>query len=335
MKSKTSRISPTPAAPGTSDFLEAVRHGLRQRHRAIPPKFFYDSRGSELFDLICTTPEYYPTRTETGILEHYGARMAELCGPSSVLIELGSGSATKTPRLLRHLADDAAYMPIEICASHLEQSTARLQEMFPNIRMRPVCADYTQLRDLPLDELEGMRRVVFFPGSTIGNCTPAEATALLRQAAQLTGKNGGLLIGVDCKKSPARLNAAYNDADGHTAAFNLNLLHRIQRELDARLDPDGFEHYAYYNAGEGRMEMHLVSRRRQQIQVGGETFDFEPGDSIHTENSYKYAPHEFEALARGAGWHPKARWSDRDGLFNVYYLSLSASEPQHLPQHVA
>lgn len=335
MTRKTSPNSRSYAAPDASEFLEAVRHGLHQRPRAIPPKFFYDSRGSELFDLICDTTEYYPTRTETGILEHYGERMAELCGSSCVLIELGSGSATKTPLLLRHLADDSIYMPIEICASHLEQSTARLQERFPALRMQPVCADYTQLADLPLDAAEDMRRVVFFPGSTIGNCTPEEAKALLRQAAILTGNNGGLLIGVDCKKSPQRLNAAYNDADGHTAAFNVNLLHRIQRELDAQLDPEGFEHYAYYNAGLGRIEMHLVSRRRQQIRLAGEAFEFEPGETIHTENSYKYAAHEFESLARSAGWHPKARWSDRDGLFNVFYLSLSAQEPQHLPQHPA
>ncbi|HKB60517.1 MAG TPA: L-histidine N(alpha)-methyltransferase [Gallionellaceae bacterium] len=335
MKRKTSTIAPAQAAPDASDFLDAVRDGLRRRPRSIPPKYFYDARGSELFDLICETPEYYPTRTETGILERFGARMAELCGASCVLIELGSGSATKTPLLLRHLAQDAVYMPIEICAPHLEHSTQRLRDMFPAMRMRAVCADYTRLPALPLDDHAGQRRVVFFPGSTIGNCTPDEARALLRQAAQLTGKGGALLIGVDCKKSPQRLNSAYNDGAGHTAAFNINLLHRMRRELGAELDPEGFEHYAYYNAGLGRMEMHLVSRRRQQIRVGGESFDFESGDTIHTENSYKYAAHEFEALAREAGWHPKARWTDRDGLFNVHYLSLSAAEPTHLPQHTS
>jgi L-histidine N-alpha-methyltransferase len=191
MKRKTSTLPPPAAAPDTSDFLDAVRDGLRRRPRSIPPKYFYDARGSELFDLICDTPEYYPTRTETGILDRFGARMAELCGANCVLIELGSGSATKTPLLLRHLSQHAVYMPIEICAPHLEHSTRRLQAMFPAMRMRPVCADYTRLPALPLEHHPGQRRVVFFPGSTIGNCTPDEARALLRQAAQLTGKGGG------------------------------------------------------------------------------------------------------------------------------------------------
>lgn len=319
----------------TADFLRSVLDGLRLRQRAIPPKYFYDARGSVLFDLICETPEYYPTRTEAAILEHFGACMIALCGASSVLIELGSGSASKTPLLLRHLAQGAAYMPIDICEPHLMQSTARLIDMFPILRMRPVCADYTRLPALPLEEFAGQRRVVFFPGSTIGNCTPVEARQLLRQAAHLTGAGGAMLIGVDCKKAEDRLNAAYNDASGHTAAFNLNLLARMRHELDAELDLAGFRHHAAYNAGQGRMEMHLVSQRRQQICLGGEVFEFEAGETIHTENSYKYSALEFQALAREAGWHPKALWSDRDGLFNVYYLSLSADEPPHLPQRAA
>lgn len=315
-----------------NEFLSDVLHGLRQRRRSIPPKYFYDARGSQLFDLICTSPEYYPTRTETGILEQYGAQMAELIGASCVLVELGSGSATKTPLLLRHLADDAVYVPIDICEPHLLQSTQRLQERFPALRMQPLCTDYMRLPALRLDEHAALRRVVFFPGSTIGNCAPDEALQLLRHAAGLTGKEGGMLIGVDCKKSPHLLNAAYNDADGHTAAFNLNLLQRMRCELDAELDTDGFAHYASYNAGQGRIEMHLVSQRKQQIRLNGDVFEFEQGESIHTENSYKYAPHEFHELARKADWHPKTMWADRDGLFNVYYLSLSAGEPRHLPQ---
>lgn len=313
------------------EFLSDVLHGLRQRQRAIPPKYFYDARGSKLFDLICTTPEYYPTRTETGILEQYGAQMTGLIGASCVLIELGSGSAVKTPLLLRHLANDAVYVPIDICEPHLRQSTQRLRQMFPNMKMQPRCDDYMRLSALTLGQHAELRRVVFFPGSTIGNCTPDEALQLLRHAAELTGNDGGMLIGVDCKKSPHLLNAAYNDADGHTAAFNLNLLERIRRELGAQLDPDGFAHYACYNAGEGRIEMHLVSRRKQRIRLNGDVFEFEQGETIHTENSYKYAPHEFQELARAAGWHPKMLWADRDGLFNVHYLSMSADEPRHLP----
>lgn len=317
-----------------NEFMADVLHGLRQRQRAIPPKYFYDARGSQLFDLICTTPEYYPTRTETGILEQYGAQMAELIGASCVLIELGSGSAVKTPLLLRHLADDAVYVPIDICEPHLHESTQRLRKMFPAMRMQPLCADYMRLPALTLDEHTDLRRVVFFPGSTIGNCTPDEAVQLLRYAAQLTGEHGAMLIGVDCKKSPHLLNAAYNDADGHTAAFNLNLLERMRRELGAELDPDGFFHYACYNAGQGRIEMHLVSRCKQHIRLNGDAFEFEPDETIHTESSYKYAPYEFQKLAREAGWHPQTLWADRDGLFNVHYLSLFAGEPRHLPQQV-
>lgn len=323
--------SPAPQQhPDEQDFQTAVCAGLRRRPRSIPPKFFYDAQGSRLFDLICTTPEYYPTRTETGILERHGAQMAELIGTSCALIEFGSGSATKTPLLLKHMDDDAVYVPIDICEPHLLQSTQRLQAMFPAMRMLPLCADYTLEPALSAGMAAAQRRVVFFPGSTIGNYAPDEAVHLLRKAARLSGNGGALLIGVDRKKSPEMLNAAYNDAGGYTAAFNLNLLTRMQRELGAKFDPAGFEHYAYYNAERGRIEMHLVSRCRQAIHLDGETFPFEQGESIHTENSYKYTTQEFEQLARTAGWHPKMHWSDRDGLFDVHYLSLSVTEPQHL-----
>lgn len=315
-----------------NDFLATVRYGLCQQPRSIPPKFFYDTRGSQLFDSICTTPEYYLTRTETGILNQFCEQMVNLIGTSCVLIELGCGNATKTPLLLRHLADGAMYVPIDICEPLLLQSTQRLRKMFPAIHMHPLCADYTRLSTLAFDGYADRRRVIFFPGSTIGNYTPDESVRLLRHAAQLLGSDGALLVGVDCKKSPDLLNAAYNDADGYTAAFNLNLLARMQRELGAQLDLDGFAHYAYYNAVLGRIEMHLVSQRKQVIRLEGETFHFEEGETIHTENSYKYTAHEFQQLAREAGWHPKMLWTDRDGFFNVHYLSLSAAEPPHLPQ---
>lgn len=319
-------------AADENDFFAAAQAALRQHPRSIPPKFFYDARGSHLFDLICTTTEYYPTRTEIGILDHFGAHVAELIGTSCVLIELGSGSATKTPLLLRHLNNDAEYVAIDICEPHLLQSTQRLQTMFPSMQMRSLCADYTRLLSLPLDIGSARRRVVFFPGSTIGNCTPIEAVQLLRHAAQLVGVDGALLIGVDSKKSPAVLNAAYNDASGYTAAFNRNLLVRMQRELGAQVDTEGFSHYAYYNAVQGRVEMHLVSQRKQSIRLGREHFQFEEGETIHTENSYKYTAQEFQCLAQEAGWQPKMLWSDREGLFNVCYLSLSTTEPRHLPQ---
>lgn len=300
-------------------FMADVLHGLRQKRRMIPPKHFYDDRGSHLFDLICATPEYYPTRTETGILEQSGAEMADRIGSSCMLIELGSGSAAKTPLLLRHLADDSVYVPIDICESYLMESTQRLAAMFPAIRMRPLCADYMQLPYLEPED--GLRRVIFFPGSTIGNCMPEEAVELLRHAASISGKDGTMLIGVDAKKSPEILNLAYNDAAGHTAAFNLNLLARMRRELGAEFDPDGFFHHAYYNALKGRIEMHLVSLRKQAIRLNGERFHFEEGESIHTENSYKYSVSEFRQLARQAGWLSKMVWSDREGWFNVHYLS--------------
>ncbi|GAB1234920.1 L-histidine N(alpha)-methyltransferase [Ferrigenium sp. UT5] len=312
------------------DFLASVRAGLRQHPKSIPPKYFYDAHGSQLFDLICTTPEYYPTRTETAILERHGAEMAEMTGSACTLIELGSGSATKTPLLLRHLSDDAVYVPIDICAPHLRNSTQRLQAMFPAMKMQPLCADYHQLPERVIRHRAGRRQVVFFPGSTIGNCTPDGAVTLLKSVAKLVGPGGGLLIGVDAKKSSAILNAAYNDAAGHTAAFNLNLLTRMQRELGAQLDAAQFAHHAFYNEMHGRIEMHLVSQCRQTIGMNGESFEFEQGESIHTENSYKYSTQEFKHLARKAGWHLQSTWHDEDELFNVHYFTLSAAEPLKL-----
>ncbi|MDH2916550.1 MAG: L-histidine N(alpha)-methyltransferase [Gallionella sp.] len=325
----------TQAATDEADFLSCVRAGLRQQPKSIPPKFFYDAHGSHLFNLICTTPEYYPTPTETGILERYGAEMAELIGTSCVLIELGSGSAVKTPLLLRHLSDDAVYVPIDICEPHLLHSTRRLQNTFPSMRMQPLCLDYTQIPVRALSTFSDKRQVIFFPGSTIGNYTPDEVIQLLKHVAELVGDDGALLIGVDCKKSPDLLNAAYNDAEGYTAAFNLNLLTRMQRELGAQLDAGKFEHYAYYNAALGRIEMHLVSCCTQAIRLGNESFTLAEGETIHTENSYKYTAHEFQQLARKAGWYLKATWSDQGGLFDVHYLSLSATEPRHLASQTA
>lgn len=308
----------TPAEIKDQDFLRAVQIGLRLPQKTIPPKYFYDLRGSKLFELICGTPEYYPTRTETLILKQYGEEMAEMMGLSSLIIELGSGSAVKTPLLLQHMADDAVYMPIDICEPHLLKSTQRLKSLFPGMQMRPLCADYMQLTKLALDEFIHLNRVIFFPGSTIGNCMPNEAIQLLSHAAELVGSNGALLIGVDCKKSVKQLNVAYNDTCGYTAAFNLNLLLRMKQELGADLDVNGFKHFAYYNDAEGRIEMHLVSKRKQVIRLENETFDFAIGESIHTENSYKYTAEEFKLLAFQAGWKAKKMWTDFDCLFNVH-----------------
>lgn len=313
-----------PVATGEEDtFLSDVLAGLGQPAKAIPPKYFYDAEGSRLFDLICQTPEYYPTRTETAILERHGVEMAEMLGTSCTLIELGSGSATKTPLILQHLTDDAEYVPIDICDSHLQQSTQRLQAMFPKLKMQPLCADYHWLPGHAIKHYAGKRHVIFFPGSTIGNCTPDEAVQLLKTIAELVGHNGGLLIGVDAKKPATILNTAYNDAAGHTAAFNRNLLTRMQHELGAQLDANQFTHHAFYNEREGRIEMHLVSQCKQQIRLGCKTFEFDAGESIHTENSYKYTTEEFKRLAHAAGWQLQSTWHDDNELFNVHYLSLS------------
>ena len=320
------------AHPDDDDFLTTVRTCLSRRPRSLPPKLFYDARGSHLFDLICKTPEYYPTRTETAILDEFGADMANLIGTSCALIEFGSGSATKTPLLLHHLADNAVYVPIDICEDHLLQSTRRLMKMFPGMPIKPLCTDYTRISKLNIDDQNIGKRVIFFPGSTIGNYAPDDAVQLLRHAAQLTGRNGALLIGVDCKKSPALLNAAYNDAKGYTAAFNMNLLLRISNELGAQLDLEGYSHRAFYNDSLGRIEMHLVSLRKQHIRIGSDIFHFDKGETIHTENSYKYTAQEFQKLARRAGWHAKMLWADHGGMFNVHYLSLSATEPRHFPK---
>ncbi len=323
--------SPTPSPDqDEDDFLCSVREGLRSRPKTIPPKYFYDAHGSHLFDLICETPEYYPTRTETAILERHGAEMAGMIGSRCTMIELGSGSATKTPLLLKYLTDDAVYIPVDICEPYLVKSTQRLQTMFPALKMQPLCADYHHLPALAIKRHAGQRQAVFFPGSTIGNCTPNEAVTLLKNVARLVGPGGGLLIGVDAKKSAEVLNAAYNDAAGHTAAFNRNLLTRMQRELGAQLEADQFTHHAYYNETHGRIEMHLVSRCKQAIRVGRESFKFDQGESIHTENSYKYSADEFRRLARSAGWHLQSTWRDAHALFNVHYLSLSAAEPLKL-----
>ena len=280
--------------------------------------------------MICTTPEYYPTRTETGILERYGAEMAELIGTSCVLIELGSGSAVKTPLLLQHLADDAVYVPIDICEPNLLQSTQRLQANVPG------AAHATVVRGLHTDS-RPCAQALFRPatGHLLSRFDhrqlhPGRSHAIAQACCRAGGHDGALLIGVDCKKSPDVLNAAYNDAEGYTAAFNLNLLTRMQCELGAQLDADKFEHYAYYNAALGRIEMHLVSRCTQVIRLGNESFTLAEGETIHTENSYKYTAHEFQQLARAAGWHLKTTWSDHEGLFDVHYLSLSAAEPRHL-----
>jgi len=307
----------------SEDFRLDVCAGLRKQQRSIAPKYFYDARGADLFEQISKTTEYYPTRTETAILEQHSVEMMSLIGQSCAFVEFGCGSAVKAPLLMRHLDSSAVCLFIDICKPQLEQTEARLVAQFPNLKILAVCADYTQLEALPLPASCDLNPVIFFPGSTIGNYTPEEAQQLLRKAAQLVGPNGSMLIGVDSKKDPAILNAAYNDKAGLTKAFNLNLLARMERELGAEIEPDGFTHYAFYNPVPGRVEMHLVSRFNQTIRISGEEFWMGAGESIHTENSYKYRPDEFQDLAKKAGWHSETFWTDANKLFNIHLLRVS------------
>jgi L-histidine Nalpha-methyltransferase len=288
-------------APAAPEFLREALEGLRRTPKELPCKYFYDERGSQLFDRICELDEYYPTRTELGILQAHAAEMAAALGTNCLLVEYGSGSSLKTRLLLKHLAEPVAYMPVDISREHLAKSAARLAERFPALDVRPVCADFTAPMRLPPTVRPAMRKAVYFPGSTIGNFAPDEALNLLKGIAQLGGPGGGLLIGVDLKKDRAILEPAYNDSLGVTAAFNKNLLVRMNRELGCDFAVERFRHHACYNDRLGRVEMHLVSEADQVVRVGGERVRFARGEGVHTENSYKWAIDEFAALAGAAG----------------------------------
>ncbi|WP_372696419.1 L-histidine N(alpha)-methyltransferase [Immundisolibacter sp.] len=305
-------------APEQDDFLSAVLDGLGRPHKTLPCKFFYDETGSALFDAICDQPEYYPTRTELGILAAAASEIADLAGRGGALVEYGSGSSLKT-RLLLDALVPAIYMPIDISREHMLAACHTLAQDYPALHLMAVCADYTRPFRLPQTAPQN-RRLAFFPGSSIGNFAPLEALRFLKQVAQQLSGGDGLLIGVDLKKDPAVLNAAYNDAAGVTAAFNLNLLTRCNRELDADFDLDGFAHRAFYNAAAGRVEMHIESQREQTATVAGHAFTFAAGETIHTENSYKYEPDEFQRLAGQAGFELQRTWTDPGRLFGVLYL---------------
>jgi dimethylhistidine N-methyltransferase len=310
-------------APNTDDFLQEVLHGLSQAQKTIACKFFYDERGSQLFDAICELPEYYPTRTELGIMQEHVAQMADCLGNSCMLIEFGSGSGTKTRVLLDHLAEPAAYIPVDISRECLRNSAAQLQLRYPSLRVLPVCADYTQFFSLPAVDVPFSRRAIYFPGSTIGNFTPQEAHEFLCQSAELCGPGGGLLIGVDLKKDANTLEAAYNDAQGVTADFNLNVLHRINEELGGNFILENFEHRAIYNEEYGRIEMHLVSQRQQTVHVDNRDFHFKPGETILTEYSHKYSVQDFTRLVSTSGWQVQEVWTDERQLFSVQYLTVA------------
>lgn len=303
---------------GTQDtFAADVMAGLTAQPKTLPPKYFYDLAGSALFERITELPEYYPTRCEIGILQDHAQSIAAMFPPGYALIEFGSGSSRKARILLGASASVAAYIPVDISGDFLQQDLTQLERDLPHLVVHPLVADFTQPFAVPA-ELAALPRVGLFPGSTIGNFEPAEAAAFLRHIGQVLGAGALLLVGVDLVKDEAVLYRAYNDAEGVTAKFNLNLLGRINRELGADFDLAAFEHRAFFNAEQSRIEMHLVSTKPQKVHLNGATIDFRRGESIHTENSYKYTIESFQALARGAGWSPAEVFSD--GLFAVHAL---------------
>ncbi len=307
-------------------FAEDVLQGLLAERKHLPPKYFYDDVGSQLFEQITMLPEYYPTRTEIGILERHGDAIAKLISPDAAVVEFGAGSSAKTRILLRAAPQVGAYVPVDISGTYLSREASLLRQDMPDLRVLPVEADFT--RPFALPATLGRRPLIgFFPGSTIGNFEPHEANALLRHAAAILGPSALLIIGVDLIKDPEVLNRAYNDAAGVTAAFNLNLLRRINRELEGEFEVENFRHRAFYNQDMRRIEMHLVSLARQKARVCGKSVEFRRGETIHTENSYKYTVDLFRSHASGAGWTSVATWVDERNYFSVHALrSAPASD---------
>ncbi len=308
--------------PETNTFREEVIKGLQQEQKEIPSKFLYDERGSKLFDAICELDEYYPTETEMGIMREHGADMARALGPRVRLLEYGSGSSWKTRLLLDELDAPALYVPIDISRDHLVTAARELAQAYPDVPVQPLCADYTQDMNLPDPPAHTARTAVYYPGSTIGNFQPAQAQHFLERIARVVGPGGGLLIGVDLKKDLDVLRAAYNDAEGVTAAFNKNLLRRVNRELDGTFDLDAFEHRALWNDAEGCIEMHLVSRVAQTVTVDGRSFAFGAGETIRTEYSYKFTLEGFADLASEAGFVVDRVWTDDRSFFSVQYATV-------------
>jgi len=311
-----------PESAEASAFAADVRAGLRAPQKRIPAKYFYDEAGSLLFERITELPEYYPTRREMSILRDHAADIAGLFAPGAALVEFGSGSNKKVRLLLEAAPALAAYVPVDISGEMLEREAADLRADFPHLEVLPVAADFTRAFDLPFEARDARHKVGFFPGSTIGNFEPPDAAEFLRNAARILGSDGVLVVGVDLVKPVEVLTAAYNDGAAVTAAFNLNLLTRINRELGGTFDRSLFEHYAFFNRARSRIEMHLVSRKPQTVKVAGETFGFRAGETIHTENSYKYSVELFAALAHGVGWRPAGVWTDADGYFSIQAFAL-------------
>jgi dimethylhistidine N-methyltransferase len=299
-------------------FASDVHDGLSQQPKRLSPKYFYDTAGSDLFEQITLLPEYYPTRTELGILRARCADIKAIIPPNAALVEFGAGATTKV-RLLLNECEFGAYVPVDISGDFLNAQAAELRKDFPALNVFPVTADFTAAFELP-EAVKAMPKVGFFPGSTLGNFEPHEACRFLRSARAILGEDALMLIGIDLEKDERVLHAAYNDAAGVTGKFNLNVLARINSELGGNFDLSAFAHRAIYNKERHRIEMHLISRKAQTVRVLGRSFTFRAGESIHTESSYKYSLERFAALAQGAGWTPEASWTDAAGMFSVHAL---------------
>ena len=310
----TENAPPSLPAPDPA-FRRDIIEGLSREPKATPPIWFYDQRGSELFEAITDLPEYYPTRTETALLERHGPDFAAAIGPGRAVVEFGAGSSRKTPHLLRAI-DPAAYVPVDISGDFLHASSAQLASAFPGLPVLPLVGDFNADLALPT-AIDGLPRLGFFPGSTIGNMEPDAAVDLLRAMRRLLGEGAMLLIGMDRIKDRGRLVAAYDDAAGVTAAFNLNLIRRINRELDGDLPLDGFVHRAVWNDDKARIEMHLEAVRPLHFHVAGQCFRMTEGETIHTESSHKYGPRDERLLLRAGDWEPVREWSDEEGLFSL------------------
>jgi dimethylhistidine N-methyltransferase len=319
MATRTAVRAPRPLDT-VNTFAADVLAGLTAKPKRLPPKYFYDLAGSALFERITRLPEYYPTRSELGLLKKHAPAIASLFPSGSALIEFGSGSSTKARVLLRAAASVEAYVPIDLSGDFLREDAARLRRDLPHLAIHPVVADFTAMTEPP-PEIASKPRAGFFPGSTIGNFEPHEAAAFLRRAGRILGPGAVLVVGVDLVKAPDILHRAYNDAEGVTAKFNLNLLARINRELGADFNLDAFEHHACYNIDRSRIEMYLASTKSQRVRLCDTTIEFRAGETIHTENSYKYSIESFQALAHGSGWLPLAAWTD--GLFSVHALRMT------------
>jgi dimethylhistidine N-methyltransferase len=302
------------------DFLTDVLEGLAKQPKQLPCKYFYDQRGSQLFDRICELDEYYLTRTELAIMDEFIDEMAWQLGRQVMLVEFGSGSSIKTRKLLDALDDPVAYVPIDISEEHLMRTARELQESYPQTEILPVVADFTSDLKLPRSGRTPSHAVVYFPGSTIGNFTPEQAETLLSRFSRFLGPDGGLLIGIDLQKDPRVIRAAYNDEAGVTAEFNLNLLHRINRELGGDFDVRSFRHRAEYNQERGRVEIDLVSQCPQTVHIDGRVFRFAAGEAIHTEYSHKYTIDSFARLAARAGFTLHRSWTDSRQYVAVLHL---------------